>query len=319
MKSRRETIPGSGLPTGAFVALVFASVAVFLAWNGLLWRAPRETSHVARFVISYLVVVPLAAGMLAALHRFTWGHLITTTGVVWSIKLIITSILYQALARGTATNLRAVAPPDAAMRGVITRPNVDYQSAGAGGYAAGVLRGHVRAGGAPIAGAVVFLETPARGAPAPARQTVDLGNQGARYAEPLYVVHTEDALRLVNRDGMLHTAHFTGAVRLPPTRPLLSGSGPLSVSLPEPGVVHVRCDNHPNEGTWIVAVDHPYATLTAADGSFALEGVPAGEARVATVAVAASSAKKALATTRVRVGEATELDIDVSEAREIAP
>ena len=64
MKARRELIPGSGLPAPALLTLLAASVGLFLVYNGLLWRAPREASHVARFAVSYLVVIPLAVAFL---------------------------------------------------------------------------------------------------------------------------------------------------------------------------------------------------------------------------------------------------------------
>src|SRR5262245_25191891 len=107
---RRESIPGTGLPSAALGSILLASVALFVMWNGLLWRAPREASHVGRFV-----VVPLSAALLVVLRRLSWARLVTTTGTVWALKLLITAVLYQALARGTATHLVAAPPPPSAL------------------------------------------------------------------------------------------------------------------------------------------------------------------------------------------------------------
>jgi hypothetical protein len=308
MKAQAEGIPGSGLPTVAFISVLATSVGVFLFWSGALWRAPREASHVTRFLVSYLIVVPLASGLLLALRRFTWAHLVTTTGAVWAMKLVITSIFFQAFARGTATDLHAVAPPASAIDGTAARPGPDYHAATSA--FAGAIRGHVRRGGKPVAGAVVFLDAPLPGRAAPPAERVDMVISASRYAEPIYLAHLDDEVRLVNRDGVLHTARFSGAGTLPPTRPTPPGAAPRAVVFAEPGIFRVRCDNHPGEGTWIVVVDHPYATRTAADGSFSMEGAPEGSARVIAVDASEAAARRVSASAVVPLRGSVVFDLD---------
>lgn len=315
MTSRREAIPGSGLPLGAFIALLSASIGLFLVWNGLLWRAPREASHVSRFAVSYLAVLPLGAALLLALRRFTWPHLVTTTGAVWAIKLVVTAGLYEAFARGTATQLVAAPPPATALLSAAPRRD-DYRAATS--FSAGAVRGHVRRGGERIAGAVVFLDRPAPGRAAPAPETVDLVISGSRYAEPLYLARVDDAIRVLNRDGVLHIAHVTGAGTTPPNRPVPPFAEPQRLSLPEPGLYHVRCDNHPGEAAWIVVVDHPYAVRSDAGGAFALEGVPAGDARLVVAAAEGPVLRRAELHAVVRPSQTTELSIDLDDAPKIA-
>ena len=43
-----------------------------------------------------------------------------------------------------------------------------------------------------------------------------------------------------------------------------------------PGVVRVYCNIHPQMSAVVLVRDNPYFTTAAADGSFTLEGVPAG-------------------------------------------
>jgi plastocyanin len=319
VRSRQETIPGSGLPAAALVTLLAASVGLFLVYNGLLWKAPREASHVARFAVSYFAVVPLAAGMLLAFHRLTWAHLVTTTGVVWTAKLVVTALLYQALARGTATNLRAIAPPPTTVGGTTTAPSHDYESVGSGAFAQGSLRGRVRFEGAPVGRAIVFLERPRSGRPLPSRETIDLAITGAKYAEPSFLLHTGDLVRFTNHDALLHTARFSGPGALPATVPLSPSSAAKPIAFTESGVYRVRCDSHPGESAWLVVVDHPYATFTSPDGTYDLEGVPTGDARVVVVLARALTARETSAPAVIRSAETVELDLDLDAAREIAP
>lgn len=300
----------------AFLSVLAAAVGLFLVWNGLLWNAPREASHVARFVVSYLAVVPLGALLLLALHRFSWAHLITSTGAVWAIKMVVTAALYQAFARGTATELHGVAPPTTATTAAAHPPR-DYGTAAS--FASGGLRGRVRRGGKGLAFAVVFLDAPAPGRAAPAPRKVELVISGSRYAEPLYLAHVEDEVLLLNHDGVLHTAHVSGSGRLPPNRPMPPSAEAHVLPLTEPGVYHVRCDNHAGEATWIVVVDHPYAVRTSADGTFSLEGVPAGDARVVAVAAEGVTGRRGGAHVLVRASETAELTIDLDAAPEISP
>lgn len=299
----------------AFLTLLTAAVGLFLVWNGLLWKAPREASHLARFVVSYLAVVPLAALLLLALRRFNWTHLITSTGAVWAIKMLVTAGLYQAFARGTDAQLRAVAP-QATRITTAAQPPRDYGTAAS--FASGDLRGRVRRGGEGLAGAVVFLDTPAPGRAAPAPRNVELVISGSRYVEPLYLAHVEDEVRLLNHDGLLHTAHFSGAGQTLPNRPLPPSVEPHVLPLTEPGIYHIRCDNHAGEATWIVVVDHPYAVWTGADGSFSLEGVPAGDARVVVVAVEGATGHLGGAHVAVRASETAEVTIDLDVAPAIS-
>lgn len=293
-------MPGTGLPMPAYLVLVTASVAVFLLWNGLLWRAPREASHVARFVISYAAVVPLAALLLLALHRFTWSRLITATGSAWAIKLVVTAVLYQAFARGTATHLEAAAPPAPPRSSASAELSMGYRPTPA--FEAGGLRGVVSNAGAQVGGAVVFLDAPAPGRPAPPRATIDLEIRGSRYAQALYVARDGDDVRVVNRDSVLHTVHFHGPGSPPPNVPVPPSGEPRALELPYPGVYQIRCDMHPDETAWMVITDHPYVTRTTAAGAFTLEGVPVGEARVVAVHADALGIHRAERRVTVRAG-----------------
>jgi hypothetical protein len=166
----KRTIPGTGLSPLSYAALVATSIALFLLWDGPLWSAPREATHVGRFAVSYLAVIPLAAIALLASRRWSWGHLMATTGSAWAIKMVVTAVLYQAFATGTAGQFEPrLATPGPA------RPSTapDYQPA-PGPFAAGRLTGLMLREGVPVPSAVVYLEGPAPGRPLRAPAPVEL-------------------------------------------------------------------------------------------------------------------------------------------------
>ena len=78
---------GSGMPVVAYGLLLVGSVCLFVVWGGPLWRVTHTDSHVSRFVVSYLSIIPISAIILLALQRFTWTHFLTAIGTLWAIKL----------------------------------------------------------------------------------------------------------------------------------------------------------------------------------------------------------------------------------------
>ena len=94
---------GTGLPPGWVAGVLTASVLVFLFWGGPLWTAPAGSSHVPRILISYLLVVPLAASLLALAGRGLRAHLASAVGLLWSAKLVITASLYSLLTTGAVS------------------------------------------------------------------------------------------------------------------------------------------------------------------------------------------------------------------------
>ena len=311
---RSLTVPGTGLPIGAHSALLALSIALFLFVGGALWKAPREASHVARFAVSYLAVVPLGALLLFAFRRLTWSHWIATVGSVWAIKMVVTVMLYQAFARGTAAELVANAPPTP---GATPAHSADYRPA-TGRFPGESIHGRVRQGTEGVAGAIVYLDAPAPGRRIAEPSQVDLVIQGSRYDAPLYLLHTDDRARIQSRDAVLHTLHFHGPGRTPANLPLPPSAEAQAIELPDPGLVQLRCDNHPDEIAWMVVVDHPYVAISGNGGEFSLDGVPAGAARVIAVAPGPTGARRAEARVTVTEGMTVELSLDLTDLRESA-
>lgn len=278
-----ETIPGTGLPGWAFALIVLISTGLFLVWDGLLWKTTPHASHVGRFAVSYLAVLPLSAAALALFKRFSWDRLITTTGTAWAVKLVITALLYEAFARGTAVHVDTAKPAPTPSR-VSTAERIEYKAA-PGAFEEGEVRGLVRAGpkGKGIEGAIVFLEEPNPGKALNKGRRVELRIEGMRLGQRLWLLHTNDEIQLTNGDSVLHTAHVHAGNKAIANEPLPPQSEAHALRALEPGVYALKCANHANskdESATLAVVDHPYAVRSDKDGSFVIKNVPAGHLKI---------------------------------------
>ncbi len=293
--------------------MLTVSVALFLFWGGPFWSAAPHASHVARFAVSYLAVLPLAAALLGLERRWSWGHLLTSTGGTWALKMIITALLYEGFASGTAIALR---PKQHAPRDP-TRSAVTGYRAAAAAFESGALAGRVAQEGTPPRGAWVFLEGPASGRALTAPRQVQLAIASNRYVEPVVVARKSDSLSLFNQDSALHTVTLSLSGRPAVSWPAPSTPEARAVSLPRPGLYAMRCAHHATERGWLLVVDHPYVAAVEADGRFRLEGVPVGAARVRALAVDGGTRLSGQVQTHVTKDDTTELTLTLAEEEQM--
>jgi len=108
-----------------------------------------------------------------------------------------------------------------------------------------------------------------------------LDQQGCLYSPTVVIVPVGSALTVLNSDGILHNVHTT-----PFDNPPLNVAQPgtqaeiTSDEFTFPEIIPVDCDVHQWMHATVVAVDNPYAVITAADGGFSLTDVPAGTYQV---------------------------------------
>src|SRR3954449_885778 len=80
-----------------------------------------------------------------------------------------------------------------------------------------------------------------------------------------------------NSDAYLHNVNVKNELtRDQAFNVAIPSGGVYAFTFPADGVYYVTCDIHPEMMAWIVAAPSPYATQTAADGTFSFEHVPAG-------------------------------------------
>lgn len=80
-----------------------------------------------------------------------------------------------------------------------------------------------------------------------------------------------------NSDAYLHNVNVKNEeTREQAFNVAIPSGGVYAFTFAQDGVYHVTCDIHPEMMAWVVAAPSPYATQTAADGSFSFDNVPAG-------------------------------------------
>lgn len=122
-------------------------------------------------------------------------------------------------------------------------------------------------------GVVVRLEGVPGPPPAPMRATIRQHKKA--FVPPLVVVTRGSTVDFPNDDKIFHNVFsLSRAARF--DLGLYKSGTSKSVKLRRPGVVSVLCNIHPEMAALIKVVDTRYYAVTGRDGSFRIDGVPAG-------------------------------------------
>jgi len=169
------------------------------------------------------------------------------------------------------------------------------------------------AGGGPVTDADVVVYV--LGFKEPATNTVALiKQQGRRFVPDLLVITAGDRVAFPNNDPFLHNVFSQS-----PARKFDLGSfrrGELKEKeFPDPGVVDVYCNIHPEMAATILVVPNRRHARAAPDGRFTLEGVPPGTWTV--FAYARRALKPVSAKVTVTAGGEASVDIAIVRGAEI--
>lgn len=105
-----------------------------------------------------------------------------------------------------------------------------------------------------------------------------LDNLNCRFEPHVLFVQVGQELTIKNSDPVGHNSNIA-TVKNAPSNNLIPASGQVTTkfSADEAVPAQVTCNIHPWMKGWIVVRNNPYATVSAADGSFEIADLPAGE------------------------------------------
>jgi plastocyanin len=127
-----------------------------------------------------------------------------------------------------------------------------------------------------LANVLVYVKTPGVTGRAPA-EPLTLTQEGCIYKPHVAAVVVGQPVKIVNGDPTLHNVHA-----LAKSNPEFNQAQPfqnmeLEKKFDKPEMaISVKCDVHPWMQSYISVLPHPYFAVTGEDGSFTIDGVPAG-------------------------------------------
>lgn len=130
--------------------------------------------------------------------------------------------------------------------------------------------------GGGLANAFVYVKN-FEGAMAPPKPLV-LDQQGCQYKPRVIGVQVGQFIYIKNSDATFHNVHAVAKANenFNFGQPQQGQVNAKSFTAPEV-MVKLKCDVHPWMRSYIGVLEHPFFAVSGADGSFAIEGLPAGE------------------------------------------
>jgi len=213
------------------------------------------------------------------------------------------SIKGRVLFQGDAPSLppiyeKGAAPKDPAVCGIEAAPNETIVSNNGG-----------------LANVFIYLPKAPKGmGEVPAPEPIVFDQRSCVFRPHALVMRTGQTVKVLNDDAVAHNTH-TYPKRNSPFNQTVAPSDREGIALtygrPETLPLQVGCDIHP----WMVAyhlpVDHPFAAVSAADGTFEIKDLPAGKHDFKVWHEKGGELNKALAVT-VKAGETVEIEIPVA-------
>ncbi|MBI2425953.1 MAG: TonB-dependent receptor [Candidatus Hydrogenedentes bacterium] len=118
---------------------------------------------------------------------------------------------------------------------------------------------------------------PEKDYPLPSEPVV-LTQEGCRYAPHVIGIRVGQTLRVLNPDGLLHNVHSAPKSNTPLNKAMPKDLLELeTVFDKQEEPFPFKCDIHPWMQAWCAVFDHPYFSVTGADGTFAITGLDPGD------------------------------------------
>jgi plastocyanin len=172
-----------------------------------------------------------------------------------------------------AVTLAGGADPDTAIK-------MDADPVCAGLHSAPVESQTVTGAAGTLANVLVYIKTPGVTGKAPAAP-LKLEQKGCIYMPHVAAVVVGQPVKIVNDDPTLHNVHALAKVNpeFNQAQPFQNMELDKTFDKPEMAI-SIKCDVHPWMQSYLSVLPHPYFAVTGEDGSFNIEGVPAGSYEV---------------------------------------
>ena len=135
--------------------------------------------------------------------------------------------------------------------------------------------------GKPLAGAVVFVESPAAKAAVRPGVGVEVAQVNRQFSPSVAVVTVGTAVSFPNRDTVRHHLYSFSPTKKFEIK-LYVGTPAAPVVFDVPGVAVLGCNIHDTMAAWVLVVETNHFGLTGADGKLSLAQLPAGHYRLRT-------------------------------------
>jgi len=106
---------------------------------------------------------------------------------------------------------------------------------------------------------------------------VTLDQKGCQYLPHAQGIMVGQAYKILNSDGILHNVHALPKVNPQFNKPMPPTMKETTTTFPKPEpIFQIKCDVHPWMTAYVGVFNHPFFSVTAADGKFTISGLDPG-------------------------------------------
>jgi hypothetical protein len=135
-------------------------------------------------------------------------------------------------------------------------------------------------GASILANSIVWIDDIAAGKPFPETRRETLTIEKCRFEPRVMAVVAKSTINVFSRDRVSHGPRFYREGAAEPIESMRTVDAgqvvPSEKIAAQPGIVEVRCAEHPFARAYIAVFDHPYFAVTDERGAFKIDGLPAG-------------------------------------------